>query len=156
MASRLIVTGSSYVSNAFVSGADTFAKKTAPNKTPMTFKPATHTRARKINTLTTSAAGLSAKTVGQATKYAQNIGASFSGHRKMKSRDASDPKSADGYKPGLMNKSMIAFSTIADGIAQSGKTLLSSSGAAASSMVGHRYGADAGELGVFLPFLDSC
>jgi spartin len=46
-------------------------------------------------------------------------------------------------KPGLLNKSMIAFTTIADGIAVSGKHLLSSSGEAATAMVGHRYGDDA-------------
>jgi spartin len=41
---------------------------------------------------------------------------------------------------------MIAFSTVADGIAYSGKNLLTSSGGAASTMVGHRYGDEAGSI----------
>ncbi|KAF2091271.1 hypothetical protein K490DRAFT_34658 [Saccharata proteae CBS 121410] len=138
-ASRLIVTGSSYLSNAMTSGADNFTQKTKPTQKPLTFAPATHNRVRKINTLTQGAAGLSAKTVGQATKYAQNIGAGLA-RRKEKGAKGED------YKPGFLNKSMIAFSTIADGIAYSGKNLLQSSGAAATTVVGHRYGPDAGSI----------
>ncbi|KAG9544589.1 hypothetical protein KCU79_g16929, partial [Aureobasidium melanogenum] len=56
------------------------------------------------------------------------------------------PLSQDQYKPGLLNRSMIAFSTIADGIATSGKHLLEQSGSAATTVVGHRYGAEAGSI----------
>ena len=41
---------------------------------------------------------------------------------------------------------MIAFSTIADGIATSGKQLLVTGGAAASTVVGHKYGDQAGSI----------
>jgi spartin len=41
---------------------------------------------------------------------------------------------------------LIAFSTVADGISHSGKQLLTSSGAAASAAVGHKYGAEAGQI----------
>jgi len=146
-ASRLIVTASTYISNALVSGAEGFISKTKPIDKPLVFQPTTHERVRKINTFTTSVAGISAKTVGQVTKYAQNIGAGMAG------RKAKQPKSlnADGtpnvdYKPGLLNKSMIAFSTVADGIAHSGKTLLTHGSVAASAAVGHRYGAEAGSI----------
>jgi len=121
-----------------VSGAETFTQKTAPAAKPMTFKPTTHEHVRRINSLTTSAAGISAKTVGQATKYAQNIGATIAG-RKAKNAKGTP----EDYKPGLLNKSMIAFSTIADGIAHSGKSLLTTGGAAATTVVGHKYGPDA-------------
>ncbi|KAF4542407.1 putative protein spg20 protein [Lasiodiplodia theobromae] len=137
-ASRLIVTGSSYLSSVMTSGANTFTQKTKPNQKPVTFKPATHDRVRKIHDFTHSAATISAKTVGQATKYAQNFGASLTG-RKGKEK-------GEGYKPGFLNKSMIAFSTVADGLEYGGKKLLASSGAAASQMVGHKYGQDAGNL----------
>jgi spartin len=50
-ASRLIVTGSSYLANALQSGADSFAHKTKPNPKPMTFTPATKARVRKLNNL---------------------------------------------------------------------------------------------------------
>ena len=151
-ASRLIVTGSSYIGNILTSGADSFTQKTKPNPKPMEFGPATHDRVRKINSLTQGAAGLSAKTVGQATKYAQNIGATMArrGERKPQKGHGKDGKPLDDYKPGLLNKSMIAFSTIADGIAYSGKSLMTQRGAAATQVVGHRYGDQAGSIAASL------
>lgn len=144
-ASRLVVTGSSYLSNMMVSGAESFINKTKPNETPMVFKPATHERVRKINTFTTGVAGYSAKTVGQISKYAQNAAAGMTGHKKTNARSVNpDGTPNANYKPGLLNKSLIAFSTVADGITHSGKQLLTSGGAAASAAVGHKYGAEAG------------
>jgi len=114
----------------------------------MQFGPSTHDRVRKLNSFTQTGASLSAKTVGMATKHAQNLGASLTrrGEAKAKKGFNKDGTPVSDYKPGFMNKSMIAFSTIADGIAESGKTLLTSGGAAATTVVGHRYGADAGEI----------
>ncbi|KAL9118787.1 MAG: hypothetical protein Q9187_004661 [Circinaria calcarea] len=54
-----------------------------------------------------------------------------------------DGRPLGDYKPGLLNKSMIAFSTIADGIDQSARQLLASGSTAATTVVGHRYGSDA-------------
>ncbi|KAF2798975.1 hypothetical protein K505DRAFT_357057 [Melanomma pulvis-pyrius CBS 109.77] len=146
-ASRLIVTASTYISNALVSGAEGFMNKTKPVEKPMVFQPTTHERVRKINTLTTTVAGLSAKTVGQVSQYAQNIGAGMAGRKAKHSKNMNpDGTPNTDYKPGLLNKSMIAFSTVADGIAHSGKTLLTHGGAAVSATVGHRYGAEAGSI----------
>ncbi|KAH3911209.1 hypothetical protein HBI56_107060 [Parastagonospora nodorum] len=146
-ASRLIVTGSSYISNMMVKGAENFMAKTRPNDQPMVFQPATHERVRKINTLTTGVAGYSAKTVGQLTKYAQNAAAGLAGHKKTHAKSVNpDGTPNDKYKPGLLNKSLIAFSTIADGISYSGKNILTHGGAAASAAVGHKYGAEAGSI----------
>lgn len=145
-ASRLIVTGSSFLTRQISSGADTFVKKTQPNPEPMKFAPATQERLRQIHSLTNSAVGLSAKTVGQIGKYAQNFGARMSGnndprYKKGFNKDGADPN----YKPGILNKSMIAFSTIADGIDHAGRQLLASGSAAATNIVGHRYGEEAGQ-----------
>lgn len=147
-ASRLIVTGSSYLGNMMSQGADNFVNKTKPTPKPMEFKPATHERVRKINNFTHGAAGMSAKTVGQVSKYAQNIGAGITRRKEKQPKldKAGNPIPEEPGKPGLLNKSMIAFTTIADGIAYSGKTLLTQSGAAASTVVGHRYGEQAGSI----------
>ncbi|KAF2454590.1 senescence-associated protein-domain-containing protein [Lineolata rhizophorae] len=146
-ASRLIVTGSSYLSSMMSSSADSFTQRTKPNPEPMTFKPTTHDHVRKIHNFTLGAASISAKTVGQASKYAQNIGATLAGRgqKKEKAFDK-DGKPIEEYKPGFLNKSMIAFSTLADGIAVSGKSLLTTGTVAASTVVGHRYGAEAGSI----------
>lgn len=140
-ASRLIVTSSSYLANAMASGADSFQKKTLPNPKPMTFSPTTHDRIRQIHSFTQGAVGLSAKTVGQLGKYAQNFGASLA--RKGEKNSKSMGKD---YKPGILNKSMIAFSTIADGIDQAGRNLLASGSVAATNVVSHKYGQEAGTV----------
>jgi spartin len=143
-ASRFIVTTSGYLSNAMTSGANTFATKTKPNPKPMTFSPTTQNRVRKLNSLTQGAVNLSAKTVGQVTRHAQNVGATMArrGEQKKKGVDR-DGKPMDNYKPGLLNKSMMAFSTVADGIDYASRSLLQSGSSAATTMVGHRYGQDA-------------
>lgn len=149
VASRLIVTTSNYVSSTLQSQADSFKQKTKPNATPMTFSPTTHTRIRKINTLSENAVGLSAKTVGQVSKYAQNLGATLAkrgeSERKQKGFDK-DGNAINGYKPGLLNKSLMAFSTIADGVDQAGRHLLASTSTAATTVVGHKYGPEAGTI----------
>lgn len=138
-ASRLIVTGSSYLGNKMNSGAENFVNKTKPNPKPMEFTPSTHERIRKINAFTHGAVDLSAKTVGQVSRVAQNVGASLARKGDQKPKETPD-------KPGLLNKSMIAFSTVLDGVAYSGKSLLTQGASAASTVVGHKYGDQAGTL----------
>ena len=142
VASRLIVTGSQYISRQMTSSADSFVKKTKPNPKQMTFTPTTQERVRKLNSLTAGAVNMSAKTVGQVTKHAQNLGAT------MARRGEAQPKGVKAgnlnyNKPGLLNKSMIAFSTVADGIDYASRHLLASGSQAATQVVGHRYGDDA-------------
>ncbi|KAI9932091.1 hypothetical protein ASPWEDRAFT_171783 [Aspergillus wentii DTO 134E9] len=145
-ASRLVVTGSSYLASALTNGADSFTKKTKPNPKPMTFSETTQSRIRKIGNFSHGAADISAKTVGQVNKYAQSFGASMS-RRKEDSRKRGVDKTGNGdYKPGVLNKSMIAFSTLADGIEQGARTVLTSGSEAASTMIGHRYGDEAGAV----------
>ncbi|RAL05263.1 senescence-associated domain-containing protein [Aspergillus ibericus CBS 121593] len=144
-ASRLIVTGSSYLANALTSGAESFTRKTKPNPKPMTFSETTHSRIRRVGTFSQGAADLSAKTVGQVGKYAQNIGASLA-RRKENDRQRGVERYGNDYKPGILNKSMIAFSTLTDGIEQSARNVLISGSTAASTMIGHRYGEQAGSV----------
>ena len=149
VASRLIVTTSGYVSKTLQSQADAFTQKTKPTTNPMTFTPTTHSRIRKVHTFSEGAAGLSGKAVGQVTKYAQNIGATLA--KKRDGRKGAKGTGPDGqpmedYKPGFLNKSMMAFSTIADGIDQAGRNLLASSSTAATTVVAHRFGPEAGEI----------
>ena len=138
------MTASNSLAGAMTGGADNFQKKTQPSPKPMTFSPATHARIRQIHSFTQGAAGISAKTVGQLGRYAQNFGASLAGKSEKKRSGFDRDGNADtGYKPGILNKSMIAFSTIADGIDHAGRTLLASSSSAATNVVGHKYGREA-------------
>ncbi|KAI1083572.1 senescence-associated protein-domain-containing protein [Whalleya microplaca] len=147
-ASRLIITTSNLVSNAMQSGSDTFIKKTKSVEKPMTFTPATHDNARRIGKFSGGVADLSSKTVGQVTKLAQNVGASIAGRgtKDGKRGYGPDGQPLESFKPGLLNKSMMAFTTVADGIDQATRSLLTSASSSTTSMVTHRWGPEAGEL----------
>lgn len=148
LASRLIMTTSDKISQTLQSQASNYTEKSAPAAKPMTFKPATHERIRRISTFTGSAAGLSAKTVGQIGKVAQNLGATLArrGHKGGGRGFDKDGNPIEDYKPGVLNKSLIAFSTVADGIEQAGKQLLTSASTSATTVVHHKWGPEAGEV----------
>ncbi|KAJ5578497.1 uncharacterized protein N7459_007461 [Penicillium hispanicum] len=144
-ASRLIVITSVQLANALTSGADSFTKKTKPNQKPLTFSDATHARIRQVGTFSHGAADLSSRTLGQVERVAQNLGASLARKEtKTKKFDKSNPP--PDYKPGVLNKSMIAFSTLADGIQEGARNMLLTGSQAASTMIGHRYGTEAGNV----------
>ncbi|KAJ5551782.1 hypothetical protein N7535_000277 [Penicillium sp. DV-2018c] len=146
-ASRLIVTGSTYLANAIASGAESFQKKTQPTPKPLKFSDATHARIRKVGTFSNSAADLSARTVGQVGRVAQNLGASLARKQDSDRKKGVDRRNPPpDYKPGVLNKSMIAFSTLADGIEQGARNMLFSGASAATSMIDHRYGNEAGSV----------
>ncbi|KAI1754088.1 senescence-associated protein-domain-containing protein [Xylaria castorea] len=149
-ASRLIITTSDFVSNAMQTGSDSFAKSTKASNKPLTFDQATHERVRRIGKLSGGVVEMSTKTVGQVTKVAQNLGAHLSG-RGHKDKSGKRGYGPDGepletFKPGLLNKSLMAFTTVADGIDYATKSLLNSASSSATTMVTHRWGDEAGEL----------
>ncbi|GAB1316623.1 hypothetical protein MFIFM68171_06833 [Madurella fahalii] len=151
-ASRLIITGSDMIAKMLQNQADTFTRKAQPSAKPMTFQPATRERIRRINTFTGGAASLSAKTVGQIGKVAQSLGATLGGHGKKGNGGPGhkgygpDGKPLNTYKPGLLNKSMMAFSTVMDGVEQAGRHLLASTSDAATTVVTHKWGPEAGDI----------
>ncbi|KAI1763749.1 senescence-associated protein-domain-containing protein [Hypoxylon sp. FL1150] len=147
-ASRLIITTSDFVTNAMQTGSDSFVKNTKPVSKAVSFTPATHERVRKIGKFSGGVADLSSKTVGQVTKLAQNVGATVAGRgvKEGKRGYGPDGKPLESFKPNLLNKSLMAFTTVADGIDHATRSLLTSASSSATSMVGHRWGAEAGEL----------
>ncbi|CAP67306.1 uncharacterized protein PODANS_1_23140 [Podospora anserina S mat+] len=149
-ASRLIITGSDMVAKLLQGQADNYTKRSEPAAKPMTFKPTTKEHIRRIGTFTGGAATLSAKTVGQIGKVAQNLGATLGGHGKKATTGhkgyGPDGKPLDTYKPGILNKSMMAFSTVMDGVEQAGRHLLASTSDAATTVVQHKWGPEAGEV----------
>lgn len=138
-ASRLIVTTSTYISNALSQGAQTFTERTKPNPTPTTFQPSTHERAQQVHTLTSTAVKFTSVAAGKVSQLAQNAGARLVNKDKEQTRGT--PRN-----PNILNKSLIAFSTVADSIDYASKSLLNSTSQAATQMVGHKYGAEAGEI----------
>lgn len=146
-ASRLIVTTSDVVSRVLQSQADSFTRNTKPNAKPVTFTPTTHQHIRRINTVSKKVAGMSATTVGVIGNVAQNFGASMSLRKDGRSRGYDkDGNPIDTYKPGVLNKSLMAFNTVVDGIEQAGRNLLTGTSSSVTTVVGHRWGAEAGEV----------
>lgn len=148
-ASRLIVTTSDMVSKAMNTGADSFTTKTKPVAKPVTFKPTTKDHIRKVHTFTSGAAGISAKTVGGIGHLAQNLGATLSRNKSNNGQPKGfdkDGKPLDNYKPGLLNKSLMAFNTLADGVEKAGRNLLDNGTTATTKVVEHRWGPDAGDV----------
>lgn len=145
-ASQLFVTSSDYVSRTLHTQADSFTKTTKPVK-PVTFTPTTHAHIRRINTFSGKAAGLSSAAVGTVSKYAQNLGANIAKRKDGSARGYDkDGNAIDTYQPGVLNKSLMAFNTVVDGMEQAGRTLLTSGASSMSTVVGHRWGAEAGEV----------
>ncbi|OAA76458.1 Senescence/spartin-associated [Akanthomyces lecanii RCEF 1005] len=144
-ASRLLITTSDYVGKMLQGQADSFTHKTEPVSNPVTFTPATQERIRRINQFSSKAAGLSSSTVGSISKVTQNLASNI----RRKDGNArgydKDGNLVESYKPGILNKSLMAFNTIVDGAEQAGKTLLGSTTTSVSTVVGHRWGPDAGE-----------
>lgn len=146
-ASRLIVTTSDIVSRTLQGQADSFAKNTKPNAKPVTFQPTTHAHIRRINQFSNKAATMSATTVGTIGNFAQNFGAGLSRRKDGAARGYDkEGQVIDTYKPGVLNKSLMAFNTVVDGIEQAGRTLLTGTSSSVTTVVGHKWGAEAGEV----------
>lgn len=149
-ASQLLITTSDIVTRTMQSQANNFTKSTKPVK-PVTFNPTTHDHIRRINTLSTRAAGLSSATVGTITKYAQNFGANITKRKEGHARGFDkDGNPIETYKPGVLNKSLMAFNTVVDGMEQAGRNLLTGASSGVTTVVGHRWGAEAGEVADYL------
>lgn len=146
-ASRLLITTSDYLAKTLQNQADNFTKSTNPAANPMTFAPTTHDHIRRINHYSTRVATLSSQTIGSINNFAQNFGAGMSKRKDGKARGYDkDGNVIETYKPGVLNKSLMAFNTVVDGMEHAGKTLLSGTTSSVSTVVGHRWGPEAGEL----------
>ncbi|KAG6016511.1 hypothetical protein E4U54_001288 [Claviceps lovelessii] len=146
-ASRLLITTSDYVAQTLSSQAENYTKNSQPAAKPVTFTPTTHAHIRRINQFSTKAAGLSASTVGSISKVAQNLGANLAKRKDGRARGFDkDGNVIDTYKPGMLNKSLMAFSTVMDGMEQAGRSLLTSTTSSVSHVVEHKWGPEAGEV----------
>ena len=135
------------VTKTMQSQADSYTQKTEPTAKPVTFTPTTHAHIRRINTFSDKAAGLSSATVGTISKVAQNFGAGFSMRKDGKARGYDqDGNVIESYRPGMLNKSLMAFNTVVDGMEQAGRNLLTGTSSSVSQVVGHKWGEEAGTV----------
>jgi spartin len=140
----LISSGIMFSSNTISSGinstANWYIKKRPTTELPVAFQPTTLERVRKIHHLSNSAVTMSAKATGFIASTAHSLGAG------VRHRLGGEDKSGKGKKPSFLNKSLIAFETIADSLDNSTKQLLNSTSNAATSVVRHKYGDQAADI----------
>ncbi|CCX30887.1 Similar to hypothetical protein [Tuber melanosporum Mel28]; acc. no. XP_002840452 [Pyronema omphalodes CBS 100304] len=134
--SHLIITAADVVSNAMTSSAHSYTQKSAPTSKPTTFQPSTIKNFQKVATLTSTAAALTSTAAGKVHSFARNVGATL--HKEK------DP--ATRGKPGIIHTGFIAFSAVADAAEDAAKSLLGAGSVAATRVVEHRYGSQAGGL----------
>lgn len=137
-ASRFIVTGSNKLGSMLTKQAEEYTQRTPPTNKPVKFSPAAQNTAKHIHTVTKTTAGVTSKTVDTLSNFTQNLTARLAGREDIKK----DPNA----KPGLLNKSMIAFTTVLDGIAEGGSGLLADASNSATVAVNHAYGPEAGQF----------
>jgi spartin len=139
---EMISSGIVYSSNALSKGINSsvnwYINKRPSSELPVTFQPTTVERVRKIHNLSNSAVSISAKATGLIASAAHSLGSGV--RRKLGSEDK------PGKKPSFLNKSLIAFETIADSIDTSTKQLLRTTSNSATNVVRHKYGDQAGEI----------
>jgi spartin len=139
MISSGILFSSNAISKGIDSSANWYTKKRPTAELPVNFQATTLERVRKIHHLSNSAVAVSAKATGFLASAAHSLG---SGIRQTFVTD----EEKSGAKPSLLNKSLIAFETIADSFDTSTKQLLYTSSNAATTVVRHKYGDQAAEI----------
>ena len=136
-----ISSGILYSSSAIAKGIDSsvqwYINRRPTTDLPVNFQPTTLERVRKIHHLSNNAVQLSAKATGFIASAAHSLGSG------VRSRFVTNKP---GKKPGFLNKSLIAFETIADSIDTSTKQLLSTGSDAATTVVRHKYGDQAADI----------
>lgn len=141
-AGNFISSGIIYSSNAISKGIDSSASwyinRRPTSDLPVSFQPATLERVRKIHHLSNSAVTVSAKATGLLASAVHSFGSG------IRSKLPNSEKA--GQKPSVLNKSLIAFETIADSLDASTKQLLSTSSNAATNVVRHKYGEQAADI----------
>jgi spartin len=138
MISSGIVFSSNTISKGIESSANWYISKRPTSDLPVTFQPTTLERVRKIHNLSNSAVAISSKATGLLASAAHSLGSGV--RRTLRSEDK------PGKKPSLLNKSLIAFETIADSIDTSTKQLLGTTSNVATNVVRHKYGDRAAEI----------
>ena len=139
---NFVSSGIVYTSNALSKGisssANWYINRRPTSDLPISFQPATPERVRKIHHLSNTVVTVSAKATGLLASAAHSLGSG------IRSKISSSDKS--GKKPNFLNKSLIAFETIADSIDASTKQLLNTSSSAATNVVRHKYGEQAADI----------
>lgn len=117
---------------------------TTSGRTAMTFSPQTHTTARTIRGVSGKVCSVSNRTSTAIMTAASNVGDQIGKRTGIQQRIQPDgtAQQPTGFR-GALNRSLVAFNVVLDGVTNSAERLLKDGGEASGRMIEHRYGSEA-------------
>lgn len=142
-----------YASETLTKGLDRAASwyttSRAPTEKPLVFKETTKRNIAKMSQITGTGAKYSHKAVGAVQNLAASLGERLTARdAKKAAKEPIDPKTGKPkeQKPGFLNRSLIAFSTVMDGVDQATQNALRGATQSSSQVIHHKYGEEARDL----------
>lgn len=147
--SKGLVFVSSKISSGMGSAASWWVSSRPAAETPTEVSETTKKNMKRANKVTATGAHYTHKAASAVADAAGNLGKKLAPSRS--------PRDKDDGKRGILSRSLIAFSTVMDGLDTSTQTLLNGSTTSTTKVITHSYGQEAGELaGDFGRSLGNC
>lgn len=117
---------------------------TTSGRTAVTFSPQTHNTARQIRNVSGKVTSVSNRTTAAILSAASNVGDQIGKRTGIQQKMQPDGtvQNPKGFR-GALNRSLIAFNVVLDGVTNSAERLLKDGGEASGKMIEHRYGSEA-------------
>ena len=148
--------GMVFVSNKLSSGMESAAnwwvKNRPASEKPLVFQESTKTNVQRMSKVTGTGAYYSRKAVVAVSDAAASLGQRLTSSRKSKEANATTISDADADNgitkapKGVLNRSLIAFSTVMDGLDVATQSLVKGASSSTSKVIGHSYGPEAESL----------
>lgn len=146
--SKGLVFASETVTKGLSSAASWYTNKYPATEKPLVFKESTKSNVQKVSQITGTGAFYTRKAVGSIQNFASNMGERLTRKRQEEAdkEAAKNPNKPKDNKPGVLNRSLIAFTTILDGVDEATKNLVMGATNSSTQVINHRYGAEARDL----------
>lgn len=141
------------LSNGMDSAANWWVKNRPASEKPLVFKESTKTNIQRVNNMANTGAYYSRKAVVKVSDAAANLGARLvatgntTGPKSGEQTDAAAVAASSGTirraPDSMLNRSLIAFSTVLDGLDTATQNLIKGATESTTRMVGHSYGSEA-------------
>ena len=117
---------------------------TTSGRTAVTFSPQTHNTARQIRNMSGKVTSVSNRTTTAILSAASNVGDQIGKRTGIQQKMQSDGsvQNPKGIR-GVLNRSLIAFNVVLDGVTNSAERLIKDGGEASGRVIEHRYGSEA-------------
>ncbi|MCO5565900.1 hypothetical protein L7F22_019575 [Adiantum nelumboides] len=117
---------------------------TTSGRTAVTFSPQTHNTARQIRNVSGKVTSVSNRTTSAILSAASNVGDQIGKRTGIQQKTQPDGtvQNPKGFR-GVLNRSLIAFNVVLDGVTNSAERLLKDGGEASGRVIEHRYGSEA-------------